>query len=507
MAWTGFKAFPRMAVVAAAAALAVGMSAAPARVEPSKLPGGGPASVADLASGLLDAVVNISTSQTLKGDESPDSVPLPKLPEGSPFEDYFKDFFDDRGSGDSDDSPRKVQSLGSGFVVDAEKGFVVTNNHVIADADDIEVNFSNGDKLKATLVGTDTKTDVALLKVDPSKHKLKAVHFGDSNRMRIGDWVMAIGNPFGLGGTVTLGIVSARDRDINSGPYDDYIQTDASINRGNSGGPLFNMEGEVIGINTAIISPSGGSIGIGFSIPSQIAANVVDQLGKYGETRRGWLGVRIQPVTDEVAESLDMPSAKGALVAGVIKGGPVTHGEIQPGDVIVKFDGRDIKEMHELPRIVAESPVGKDVDVVLIRKGKEQTIRIKLGRLEDGDKLASADEGQPDRAAPEKKQPDLGVVFGMKLGALDDAMRKRFGIADTVSNGVVITDVQADSAAAEKGVAAGDVITEITQQAVSKPKDVTDRIAALKSQGRKAVLLMLAEKNGDLRFVTIRIDS
>ena len=232
----------------------------------------GPASVADLAEGLLDSVVNISTSQTVKGTEGPGAVPMPQLPEGSPFQDFFDDFFKDRGGqGGPGGGSQKVQSLGSGFVVDAEQGIVVTNNHVIADADEIEVNFPDGSKLKAELVGKDTKTDIAVLKVDPKLKKLKAVKFGDSNAMRIGDWVMAIGNPFGLGGTVTVGIISARNRDINSGPYDDFIQTDAAINRGNSGGPLFNMHGEVVGINTAIISPSGGSIGIGFSIPSQLA--------------------------------------------------------------------------------------------------------------------------------------------------------------------------------------------------------------------------------------------
>ncbi|MGN6466378.1 MAG: DegQ family serine endoprotease [Rhizobiaceae bacterium] len=507
MALIGFTRAFRMTAMATTTAVVLGMSAAPAHVETFKFPGGGPTSVADLASGLLDAVVNISTSQTVKGGESPEGVPIPKLPEGSPFEDYFNDFFNNHDGDDSDDSPRKVQSLGSGFIIDAAKGLVVTNNHVISDADDIEVNFADGAKLKATLVGTDTKTDIAVLKVDPSKHKLKAVKFGDSDKMRIGDWVMAIGNPFGLGGTVTLGIISARNRDINSGPYDDYIQTDAAINRGNSGGPLFNMGGEVIGINTAIISPSGGSIGIGFSIPSQMAAAVVDQLSQYGETRRGWLGVRIQPVTDEVADSLGIASAKGALVAGVIKGGPVDHGEIQPGDVIIKFDGHDIKDMHELPRVVAESPVGKESEVVVIRKGKEQTVHVKLGRLEDGDKLADAEDKQKDSVQPDRKdkQPLSDAVLGMSLGALDDAMRDKFKIAEGVS-GVVVTEVQPNSAAAEKGIAAGDVITEITQQTVSKPKDVADRIAALKQQGRKAALLMLASKDGDLRFVTVRID-
>ena len=335
----------------APAAVAPGTPAAPA---PGAVPAPlhGPASVADLAEGLLESVVNISTSQTVKGTEGPGAVPMPQLPEGSPFQDFFDDFFKERG-GEGPSGSQKVQSLGSGFVVDAEQGIVVTNNHVIADADEIEVNFSDGSKLKAELVGKDTKTDIAVLKVDPKLKKLKAVKFGDSSVMRIGDWVMAIGNPFGLGGTVTVGIISARNRDINAGPYDDFIQTDAAINRGNSGGPLFNMFGEVVGINTAIISPSGGSIGIGFSIPSQLAVGVVDQLREFGETRRGWLGVRIQPVTDEIAESLGMDNAKGALVAGVIKGGPVDNGSILPGDVIVKFDGKDVRDMRDLPRVVA----------------------------------------------------------------------------------------------------------------------------------------------------------
>ena len=500
--------FSRVLVRSRAAAVALllvgGVAAVPAYA--ASTTGHGPESVADLAQGLLGAVVNISTSQTVKGTEGPGAVPMPQLPEGSPFQDFFDEFFKNR-DGDKGGGSQKVQSLGSGFVVDAEQGIVVTNNHVIADADDIEVNFSDGITLKATLVGTDTKTDIAVLKVDPKGHKLTAVKFGDSNKMRIGDWVMAVGNPFGLGGTVTVGIVSARNRDINSGPYDDFIQTDAAINRGNSGGPLFNMDGEVIGINTAIISPSGGSIGIGFSIPSQLASGVVDQLRQYGETRRGWLGVRIQPVTDEIAESLDLPSTSGALISGIIKGGPVEHGEIQPGDVIVKFDGHEIKAMHELPRVVAESPVGKDVEIVVLRKGKEQTVHVKLGRLEDGDKLASAEESKPDAAAPDAKgkQTLPNTVLGMSLGALDDATRGKFKIAADVA-GVVVTEVEPGSAAAEKGIAAGDVITEITQQAVSKPKDVSERIAALKSQGRKAALLMLASKSGELRFVTVRID-
>jgi len=470
-------------------------------------PSHGPASVADLAEKLLGAVVNISTSQNVKGSEAPNAVPMPQLPEGSPFQDFFDDFFKNRqgegGDGEGGGGSQKVQSLGSGFIVDAAQGIVVTNNHVIADADEIEVNFSDGSKLKAELVGTDTKTDIAVLKVDPSLKKLTDVKFGNSSKIRIGDWVMAIGNPFGLGGTVTVGIVSARNRDINAGPYDDFIQTDAAINRGNSGGPLFNMEGEVVGINTAIISPSGGSIGIGFSIPSELAVGVVDQLRQFGETRRGWLGVRIQPVTDEIAESLGMDMAKGALVAGIIKGGPVDNGTIQPGDVIIKFDGRDVHEMRDLPRVVAESPVGKAVDVVLVRKGVQQTVQVTLGRLEDGEKLASAEAGQDSDEQP--GDVASASVLGMTVGELTDETRKKFDVAADVS-GVLITEVAPNSLAAERGIVAGEVITEIAQESVSSPKDVMDRIGTLKEQGRKNALLMLSSKTGELRFVTLRMD-
>ncbi len=458
----------------------------------------GPASVADLAEGLLEAVVNISTSQRIKGTEGQSTVPLPQAPDGSPFQDFFDEFFKDREGGGGQ---RQVQSLGSGFVIDAAAGIVVTNNHVIADADEIEVNFSDGSKLKAELVGTDTKTDIAVLKVDPSLKKLKEVHFGDSDRMRIGDWVMAIGNPFGLGGTVTVGIISARNRDIDAGPYDDFIQTDAAINRGNSGGPLFNMYGEVVGINTAIISPSGGSIGIGFSIPAAMATGVVAQLREFGEMRRGWLGVRIQPVTDEIAESIGLKVAQGALVSGIIKGGPVDNGVIEVGDVIIRFDGKDIKNSRELPLAVAESPVGKVVDVVVVRKGEEKTVQVTLGRLEEGEKLA---EGETPGEETEGEVATASAL-GMSIGELTDEARTKFGINADVS-GVVITEVAEGSAAADRGIVPGDVITAIAQESVSTPKDVLDRLASLKEQGRKNALLMLASKTGELRFVTILMD-
>ena len=472
--------------------------------------GTGPASVADLAEGLLDAVVNISTSQSVGGEGA--GPQTPQTPDGSPFEEFFDEFFDGDGS---QGGSQKVNSLGSGFVIDPS-GFVVTNNHVIEDADDIEVVFPDGRKLKATLVGTDPKTDLSVLKVDPPA-PLKAVRFGDSRQMRIGDWVMAIGNPFGLGGSVTVGIISARGRNINAGPYDNFIQTDAAINKGNSGGPLFNMKGEVIGINTAIISPSGGSIGIGFAVPTELAQNIVNQLIEFGETRRGWLGVRIQPVTDEIAESLGLDSARGALVSGVVAGGPVDNGEIRAGDVILAFDGVPVREMRDLPRAVAESPVGKAVDVTVLRDGKEQTVQVTLGRLED----SPADEQVEEGAAPEGQEPmpdgDQGeeqngevqsgpaIALGMTIAPLDDERRAEFSIDDSIE-GVVITEVEGGSAAAGKGLKPGDVIVEVAQDFVDNPTAVRERIDALKAEGRRNVHLMIADPTGALRFVAVPLE-
>lgn len=481
----------------------------------------GPASVADLAEGLLDAVVNISTSQTVKDDGEDDgAVPMPQVPEGSPFQEYFKDFFGDKDGAQGDES-RKVQSLGSGFVIDAEKGFIVTNNHVIADADEIEVNFNDGSKLKAELVGKDIKTDLAILKVDPSKHKLKAVQFGNSEKARIGDWVLAIGNPFGLGGTVTAGIISARKRDINSGPYDDFIQTDAAINRGNSGGPLFDMDGKVIGINTAIISPSGGSIGIGFAIPAEMAVGVIDQLKEFGEVRRGWLGVRIQPVTEDIAQSLGLKEAKGALIAGLIENSGVDNKAIEAGDVVIRYEGKPVDTARDLPRLVAETPVGKEVEIVVVRQGEEKTVKVKLGRLVEDDKSTEAatedqaplpegeggDEGvvTPDTPKKEQKSDAAPSMLGMKLSELNDDVRGEFGIAEDVE-GVAILYVSPGSAAGEKRIETGDVIVDIGQVTVKTPDDVKKRIDALRREGRKNALLMLASRSGELRFVTVRIN-
>jgi serine protease Do len=464
----------------------------------------GPDSIADVAEKVIDAVVNISTSQKVEARGG-----TPQLPPGSPFEEFFDEFFKNRrgqGGGDNNNnapnrerSPRRVSSLGSGFIIDPS-GIVVTNNHVIADADEVTVILNDGTRLKAEIVGRDTKIDLAVLRVKSDK-PLTAVKFGDSDKLRLGEWVIAIGNPFSLGGTVTAGIVSARNRDIQSGPYDNYIQTDASINRGNSGGPLFNLDGEVIGINTAIISPSGGSIGIGFAVPSKAAVAVIDQLRQFGETRRGWLGVRIQQVTDDIAESLSIKPTRGALVAGIDEKGPAKPAGIEAGDVIVKFDGKDIKEMRDLPRVVADTPVGKDVDVVVIRKGKEERKTVRLGRLEDGEKQQAA-------LTPKSDEPQEKTVvqkaLGLQLAEMSDTLRQRYKIKDSVK-GVVITGVDDNSAAADKRLSAGDVVVEVAQDPVATPADLQKKIEQLKKDGRKSALFLVANAEGEMRFIALSL--
>jgi len=501
---------PALAMVAVAA-LAVPLLTTPAAAR-------GPDNIADVAEAVIDAVVNISTSQTVAaggpGRTGPESRQGPgsgpnqgpegrqgQLPPGSPFEEFFDEFFKNRrGQGDpkgGDRSPRRVNSLGSGFVIDAE-GIVVTNNHVIADADEITVIFNDGSKLKAELIGKDSKTDLAVLKVKPDK-PLKAVKFGNSEKLRLGEWVIAIGNPFSLGGTVTAGIVSARNRDINSGPYDNYIQTDAAINRGNSGGPLFNLDGQVVGVNTAIISPSGGSIGIGFAVPAATAVAVIDQLREFKEVRRGWLGVRIQQVTDDIAESLGIKPVRGALVAGIDDKGPAKPAGIEPGDVIVKFDGKDIKEMRDLPKIVGDTPIGKDVPVIVIRKGKEETKTVRLGRLEDVPQQASVKTD-----APVEDKSVVQKALGLSLSNMSDELRKKHKIKDAVK-GVVITAVDANSAASEKRLNVGDVIVKVTDEEVATAADVQKRIDQLKKDGKKTALLLVANTEGDVRFVAIAL--
>nr|WP_205520747.1 DegQ family serine endoprotease [Propylenella binzhouense] len=447
---------------------------------------------------MSDSVVNISTSQRVTGSRG---IPIPQVPEGSPFQEFFDDFFDRNGQGTQpEERSRRVQSLGSGFVIDPS-GIIVTNNHVIADSDEIVANFADGRKLTAKLIGHDPKTDLAVLKVEPPA-PLKAARFGDSRKLRVGDWVMAIGNPFGFGGTVTVGIVSALDRDINSGPYDRFIQTDAAINRGNSGGPLFNLDGEVIGINTAIISPTGGSIGIGFAVPTEIAAPVVDQLRQFGETRRGWLGVRIQEVTPEIAESLGMDKASGALVAGITDGGPAAEAGLEPGDVVLSFNGEPISAMRELPRIVADTPVGDSVDVQIIRKGERMTKQVRVGRLEEASEPAS----QTTEEQPSEEPAPTSSVLGMSLSPISETAREQYDIAPEVE-GVLVESVEPGSDAEEKRIRPGDVIVEVSQERVSRPEDITRRIEDLKKEGRRSALFLIAGANNDLRFVAVRISN
>ena len=508
----------KSSVLVAALALiaAVGQGAAPALAQTAAavVPQRGPASVADIAEGLLDAVVNISISQDAEGSDTDSGSPLPKVQKDAPFEQYFNDYFNDRKKGGA--KGRKVNSLGSGFVIDPA-GYIVTNNHVIEGADEIDVNFADGSTLQAKLIGTDPKTDLSLLKVDPT-HPLKAVKFGDSRRMRIGDWVMAIGNPFGLGGTVTVGIISARGRNINAGPYDNFIQTDAAINKGNSGGPLFNMDGDVIGVNTAIISPTGGSIGIGFSIPSEIASNVISQLKQFGETRRGWLGVRVQPVTDDMAKTLGLDAAKGALISSVIAGGPVDDGSVKAGDVVVEFDGRPVKTARDLPLIVAESPIDTDLKMVVMRDGKSVTLTVRLKQMakgadddSDGSADSMDDEGQGgDKATPEGNDGGKAIapeepVLGMSLKSLDDDLRKQYNIDKSV-DGVLVTEVEPGSPAADKGIVAGDVIVEIAQEFMTTPEDIASKITTLKEADRRNAQVMISNAKGDLRFVALRLE-
>jgi serine protease Do len=449
-----------------------------------------PESFADLAAKLLPSVVNISTTQVIEGRSG---MELPKLPPGSPFEDFFKEFFD---RNQPQERSRKATSLGSGFII-RDGSFVVTNNHVIQDADEITVILHDNTRLKAELVGRDPKTDLAVLKIKSKNGKLPGVKFGDSTKARVGDWIMAIGNPFGLGGTVTAGIISARGRDINSGPYDDFIQTDASINRGNSGGPMFNLKGRVIGINTAIFSPSGGSVGIGFAIPSSVAAPVISQLIKFGEVKRGWLGVHIQAVTEEIAETLGLKEAAGALVANVIPDGPAEKAKVQPGDVILKFNNKKVDKMRSLPRIVADTEVGKSVPIEIWRNNKMITLQARIDELDDATEVAARTGGDNNSKESSIKK------LGLRLSSITPGLRKKYSL-DKDAKGVVVTKVDADGSAAEKGIRPGDVIVEISQQEATGPGDVEEKVAEAEKAGRKSVLLLL-EGQGGLRFVALRI--
>lgn len=445
------------------------------------------ASLAPLAEKISPSVVNITTSTTVEGRTGPQGI----VPEGSPFEDFFRD----RNNGEGD-RPRRSSALGSGFVI-SEDGFVVTNNHVIEGADEILVEFFNGEELKAEVIGTDPNTDIALLKVE-SEDALPFVSFGNSDTARVGDWVIAMGNPLGQGFSVSAGIVSARNREL-SGTYDDYIQTDAAINRGNSGGPLFNMDGEVIGVNTAILSPNGGSIGIGFSMASNVVTSVVDQLKEFGETRRGWLGVRIQDVTEDVAEAMGLASAAGALVTDV-PDGPAKDAGMEAGDVIISFAGNDVADTRGLVRRVGNSPVGESVEVIVMREGVSKTLAVTLGRREEAEGAVPAVAQGPDaEAGPEAKD-----LLGMTLSTLTEEMRSELGV-EADMEGLAVTAVDETSEAFEKGLRVGDIVTEAGQQKVTSIAELEERVKAAQDAGRKS-LLLLVRRAGDPRFVALSLE-
>lgn len=489
---TGPARRPVPPAAALAAVFAAALAAAPA-VDARTPPG----SFADLAERLLPSVVGISTTQpagapTARPDAAPDGEDAPRNPT---FE-FFRRFFE---RDLQPDRPRQPEaSAGSGFVVDAE-GLIVTNHHVVEGAEEISVTFSDKSELPATVVGRDARTDLALLRVEP-KTRLSAVSFGDSNRTRVGDWVIAIGNPFGFGSSVTAGIVSALGRDIRSGPYDDYIQTDASINRGNSGGPMFNLRGEVIGVNTAIFSPTGTSLGIGFAIPANLARSVIDQLREHGRARRGYLGVRIQAVTDELAETLGLDEAAGALVAELSDDGPAAAAGIEIGDVILRFDGRKIDEMRRLPRIVGDTPVGRSVLVEVWREGARKTIRVMLGELPEAEPRTAA---RP-APAPEKETAEVAAL-GLDLSALTPELRRRFDL-DADADGVVVTEVAPGSPADEKRIRPGDIVRRIgpSQTEVAHPDEVAAAIEEARRTSARAVLALM-ERAGSRRFVALRI--
>ena len=476
--------FPRSLFILATFALLVRPPAASGH--------GVPESFAELAETLTPAVVSIS----IEAQATSSSQRLPGFPEGLPFDRFFEKFFERHGGGVPRES-RPAFSLGSGFIVDAS-GHVVTNAHVVEGAEKIAIRLDNGSEHRAVTVGIDPKTDIALLKIE-ADGPFPFVSFGDSDAVRVGDWAIAIGNPFGFGSTVTAGIISARQRNINAGPYDEFLQTDAPINRGNSGGPLFSMEGGVIGVNTAIYSPSGsGSVGIGFAVPSNIAGHVVDQLMEFGRTRRGWLGVRIQPVTPELAEALDLASEEGALVAMVVEGSPAAAAGLEAGDVIVRFDGAAVSEMRELPRAVALAEVGREVEVMAVRGREELSFKVVLGELEEAEERLA--EGG---AAPEQADGS-GMLLGMTLAPVTDEAARRFGLAEG-ARGLIVTEVMADGPAAAAGIRPGDLVLEVARRPVASVQGMRDLVAAAREADVRALVIRV-EREGSPLFLAVQLD-
>ena len=453
---------------------------------------------AQLAAKLVGVVVNVSTTQA-NAAPTPKGGPEAQLPPpGAPLDEFFRDFFGEKGAPGGPNPPlSRVASLGSGFVIDPS-GLIVTNNHVIANAEQITVTLSDDTTLQAEVIGRDAVSDLALLKVEP-KAPLAAASWGDSAKARVGDWVLAIGNPFGLGGTVTSGIISATARDIHAGPYDDFLQTDASINRGNSGGPMFNLAGEVIGINTAIFSPSGGSIGIGFAIPSVSARLIIDQLKATGKVERGWIGARIQPITEEIAEAVGLDRSRGAMIAAVDPGSPAAQAKLQPGDVILAYDGKPIDKSRQLPRLVADTAPDALVKLAMWRDGKEQEVELKVAAL-------NPNRPTPPPPEPEKPKPPPSLdLLGIKLTKLTADLRKQFSLPDA-AKGVVITEVPQNGPAAAQGLRPGDLVIAVGHDGVGSLEEVQQRFAVAKKNGRRNVLVRV-EREGNTRFVALPVEA
>jgi serine protease Do len=488
------------AVTAVGLALVQSLSGQPLLVAPAEARDA-PESFADLVDKLMPTVVNITTTQNLpqQGSRLRD---MPQLPPGSPFEELFKEFFDHKNG---EQQQRRGTSLGSGFIIDGE-GYVVTNNHVIQGAEDITVILRDDTQLKAKLIGSDARVDLAVLKVEPpGKKPLPAIKFGDSDKTRVGDWVVAIGNPFGLGHSVTAGIISARGRSLSNESLDDYLQTDAAINKGNSGGPLFNTDGEVIGVNTAIYSPSGTNAGLAFSIPSNIVKQAADQLREFGRIRRGWIGVSYQSVTDDIADSFGLDRARGVLVANVVADGPAAKAGLKRNDIIISFAGQDVPDLRRFPKFVANARVGSTVDVVVWRGGKEAQFKLKIGEQEEAEKTNASAQGSAPKKTPEPDQAVTSTVeqLGLTLQKISDQLREKYGLSDG-AKGVVVTKVAPDSPAAEKQLQAGDLILEVDQKPVTTPQEVTEIVAKLQAQKKRSVLLFV-ERQGDPRFAALRL--